>query len=117
MKPVENAISDASFIGHYFKLLVFHLHKFKTAKHVVLIGVVLICVLARYVALLDDKNQVQNKPESISEKYQKNPVQVDKLMLIPNSSNIKKNNFFKIRRIRLNPEKTDLKYFTANEMP
>ncbi len=110
MKPVEYTISDASFIGHYYRLLLVRLQKFKNLKHVVLIGVVLVCILTRYVVLLGDKNPIQNKLESVTEKIQKSNNQILKLQFVPNSSILQNNNFFKLRPVRLNSEKSEPNY-------
>lgn len=111
MKPTEHKISDASFTGHYFKLLVIRLKQFKTAKHVVLIMIVLVCILARYVVLSADKEQ--SKDQSVTQKYQKAKVRVAK----PTSSGVvvQQNNFVNFSEIRFNSAKTDVKYFLLDE--
>lgn len=111
MKPVGYEISDASFIRHYYRLLLVRLQKFKNLKHVVLIGVVLVCILTRYVVLLGDKNPIQNKLESVTEKIQKSNNRILKLQFIPNSSILQNNKFFKLRPVRLNSEKSEPNYF------
>lgn len=111
MKPVGYEISDASFIRHYYRLLLVRLKKFKNLKHVVLIGVVLICVLTRDIVLLGDKNPIQNKLESVTEKIQKSNNQILKLQLVPNSLILHNNILFKFRPVRLSLEKSNPNYF------
>lgn len=111
MKPVGYEISDASFIGHYYRLLLVRLQKFKNLKHLVLIGVVLVCILTRYVVILGDKTRVQNNLGSVTEKIQKPNNRILKLQLVPNSSILQNNKFFKFRPVRLNSIKSDPDYF------
>lgn len=113
MKPAEHKISDASFIGHFFKLFVIRLKQFRTAKHIVLIGVVLICLLARYVVLLGDNNQI--KIQSVTEKYQKIRVRVPKLIFVPSASNLQNNNHLELRQVKFELLKNDFKYIITNE--
>lgn len=110
MKPVEHAISDASFIGHYFKILLSKLKQFKTAKHVVLISMVLVCIVVRYVALSFDKNQ--NKIQSVTQKYQKVKSRIPKF--VPSGTVLQRNNFFKIRQVHFKEVQADVKYFLVN---
>lgn len=116
MKPVGYEISDASFIGHYYRLLLVRLQQFKNLKHLVLIGVVLVCILTRYVVILGDKNPVQNKLESVTEKIQQSNNPVLKLQLVPNSLILHNNNFFKFRPVRLSSEKSDPNYFMVKDV-
>ncbi|MGI4804194.1 MAG: hypothetical protein ACRYFL_05445 [Janthinobacterium lividum] len=108
MKPTEYKISDASFIGHYFKLLLIRLKQFKTAKHVVLFGVVLVCMLARYVVLLGDKSQL--KTSIVIEKYRRIRSQVPKIIVVPSSPASQINNFLKFRQVRFETVKTENPY-------
>lgn len=116
MKPVGYEISDASFIGHYYRLLLVRLQKFKNLKHLVLIGVVLVCILTRYVVMLGDKNPVQNKLESVTEKIQKSNNRILKLQLVPNSLILQNNSFFKSRPVRLSFEKSNPNYFMVKDV-
>lgn len=116
MKPVKHAISDTSFIGHYLRLLFVRLQKFKNLKHVVLIGVVLFCVLTRYIVLLSDKNPIQNKLETVTEKIQKSNNRILKLQLVPNSLILQKNILYKFRPVRLSPEKSNPSYFLVKDV-
>lgn len=114
MKPAEHKISDASFTGHYLKLLVIRLKKFKTAKHVVLIGVVLICLLTRYVVMLYDKSQP--KIQAVTEKYQKIRSRISKPMIIQDHLSWQKNDQT-IRQIQFDLLKEDFRYFITNDTP
>lgn len=116
MKPVGYEISDASFIGHYYRLLLVRLQKFKNLKHLVLIGVVLVCILTRYVVMLGDKTPIQNKLESVTEKIQKSNNRILKLQLVPNSLILQNNNFFKSRPVRLSSEKSNPNYFMVKDV-
>lgn len=117
MKPVEHTISDASFIGHYFRLLRIRLRKFKNLKHVVLIGVVLFCMLARYIVLLGDPNPVQNKPESVTEKFHKINSRIFKLQLVPTNLIINNQLFYNSQIIQFDNKKSNPTYFTAKYVP
>ncbi len=110
MKPVKHAISDASFIGHYLKILSSKLKQFKTAKHVVLISMVLVCMLVRYVVLSADKTT--NKIQSVTQKFQKAKQHIPKS--VPNGNVLLRNNFFKFRQVRFKPVQPDAHYFLVN---
>ncbi|WP_419803539.1 hypothetical protein [Mucilaginibacter sp.] len=111
MKPVEHAISDASFVGHYYKILLSKLKQFKTAKHVVLISMVLLCILVRYLVLSMDKSPV--KIQSITEKQQKPKAHVSKPA--PNSAAFSQDDFSGLKQAQYNFVQTDASYFLINE--
>lgn len=112
MKPVEHSISDASFIGHYLKIIFTKLKQFKTAKHVVLISMVLICILTRYVVLSMDKGLV--KIQAVTKKLQKVRTSVPKFS--PNRSVSSQDNFLKFKQVKYNPIQTDAHYFLISEI-
>ncbi|RYE36288.1 MAG: hypothetical protein EOP42_03875 [Sphingobacteriaceae bacterium] len=112
MKPTEHKISDASFTGHYFKLLVIRLKQFKNAKHVVLVVIVLVCTLERYVVLSQEKNPA--KLQSVTRKNQKVKNQTPKFIF--NNAVWQQRDVLQFEQNNVNSAKTDGQYFFVNEV-